>query len=224
MHNRKHTLYLWLNAIFITFLLMAELTGNKLFSVFGFTMTMGVIPFPITFIITDVLNEFYGKTSVRHTTLLGMVMILIAYGIIVLDLQIPALPDSPIDDASFERVFANSGLVIIGSIVAYLVGQLIDIHVFHYLRIKTQGKFVWLRATGSTIVSQLIDSFIVIFIALGPYKKFAELVQIGANNFVYKMFIAVGLTPLIYLSHTLVIKYLGEEAHKMREDAMNEKK
>lgn len=222
MHDRKHTLYLWLNALFITFLLMAELTGNKLFSIFGFTMTIGVIPFPVTFIITDVLNEFYGKTSVRHTTLLGMVMILIAYGIIVLDLQIPALPDSPIDDYSFEKVFANSGLVIIGSIVAYLVGQLIDIHVFHYLRIKTQGKLVWLRATGSTVVSQFIDSFIVIFIALGPYKKFPELLQIGMNNFVYKMLIAIGLTPLIYASHAVVFKYLGEEANRMRDKAMKE--
>lgn len=222
MHDRKHTLYLWLNALFITFLLMAEITGNKLFSVFGFTMTMGVIPFPVTFIITDVLNEFYGKTSVRHTTLLGMVMILIAYGIIVIDLQIPALHDSPIDDASFEKVFANSGLVIIGSIVAYLVGQLIDIHVFHYLRIKTHGKLVWLRATGSTVVSQFIDSFIVIFIALGPYKKFPELLQIGMNNFTYKMLIAIGLTPLIYASHTIVFKYLGEEANSMRDKAMKE--
>ena len=222
MHDRKHNLYLWLNALFITFLLMAELTGNKLFNVFGLTFTLGVIPFPVTFIITDVLNEFYGKTSVKHTTLLGMVMILLAYGIIVIDLQIPALPDSPIDDASFERVFANSGLVIMGSIVAYLVGQFIDIHIFHFIRMQTKGKYIWLRATGSTVISQLIDSFIVIFIALGPYKSFLELLKIGFNNFGYKMLIAVALTPLIYLSHGLVVRYLGEEAHRMVEKAMKE--
>jgi hypothetical protein len=201
---------------------MAELTGNKLFSIFGLTFTLGVIPFPITFIITDVLNEFYGKTSVKHTTLLGMVMILLAYGLIVIDLQIPALPDSPIDDASFERVFANSGLVIMGSIVAYLVGQFIDIHIFHFIRMRTKGKYIWLRATGSTVISQLIDSFIVIFIALGPYKSFLELLKIGFNNFGYKMLIAVALTPLIYASHSLVIRYLGEEAHRMVEKAMKE--
>lgn len=222
LHDRKHNLHLWLNALFITFLLMAELTGNKLFSVFGLTFTLGVIPFPVTFIITDVLNEFYGKTSVKHTTLLGMVMILLAYGLIVIDLQIPALPDSPIDDASFERVFANSGLVIMGSIVAYLVGQFIDIHIFHFIRMRTKGKYIWLRATGSTVISQLIDSFIVIFIALGPYKSFLELLKIGFNNFGYKMLIAVALTPLIYASHSLVIRYLGEEAHRMVEKAMKE--
>lgn len=201
---------------------MAELTGNKLFSLFGFTMTLGVIPFPITFLITDVLNEFYGKTSVKHTTLLGMAMILLAYGLIVVDLQIPALPDSPIDDASFERVYANSGLVIMGSIVAYLVGQFIDIHIFHFIRMRTKGKHIWLRATGSTVISQLIDSFIVIFIALGPYKAFPELMQIGFNNFGYKMIIAVALTPLIYISHGLVVRYLGDEAHKMVEKAMSD--
>ncbi|MCB1178475.1 MAG: queuosine precursor transporter [Leptospiraceae bacterium] len=221
-HDRKSKLFIWLNAGFLTFLIIAELTGSKLFSFMGFVLTLGVIPFPITFLITDVLNEFYGKAAVKRTTMVGMVMILFVYGLILIGLQIPAEPGSPVDDASFRRVFANSGMVIVGSITAYLVGQFIDIHVFHFLRLKTKGKMVWLRATGSTVVSQLIDSFIVVFIAFGAYKSFGELLAIGANNFTYKMIIAIGLTPLIYLSHSLIEKYLGEEAKHLQDSAMKE--
>jgi uncharacterized integral membrane protein (TIGR00697 family) len=222
LHDRKFKLYIWLNAAFLTFLIMAELMGSKLFTFLGFTLTMGVVPFPVTFLITDTLNEFYGKAAVKRTTLVGMVMILLVYLLILIGLQIPASPGSPVDDASFERVFASSGLVIIGSIIAYLIGQFIDIHVFHYLRIKTQGKKVWLRATGSTVISQLIDSFVVVFIAFGAYKGFKELLSIGFNNFVYKMLIAVALTPVIYLSHSMMEKYLGEDAIHMKDSAMKE--
>ena len=134
--DKKSILYMWLTSTFLTFLLMAELTGSKLISFMGFTLTMGVIPFPVTFLITDTLNEFYGRRAVKHTTFLGMVMILLAYAIIVIDLKIPAISISPVDDASFIKVFANSGLVIVGSIIAYVIGQMIDINVFHYLRMN----------------------------------------------------------------------------------------
>ncbi len=222
LHDRKFKLYIWLNAAFLTFLIMAELFGSKLFTFLGFKLTMGVLPFPVTFLITDTLNEFYGKSAVKRTTLVGMAMIILVYLLIIIGLQIPAVPDSPVDDASFEKVFASSGMVIIGSIIAYLIGQFIDIHVFHYLRVKTQGKKVWLRATGSTVISQLIDSFVVVFIAFGAYKGFNELLSIGFNNFVYKMLIAVSLTPIIYLTHSLIEKYLGEDAKHLRDSAMKE--
>lgn len=221
-HDKKTKLYIWLTATFITFLLMAEVTGSKLISFLDFTLTMGVIPFPVTFLITDVLNEFYGKKAVKHTTLLGMVMILFAYAIIVIDLKIPATGDSPVDDLSFQTVFANSGLVIIGSIIAYLVGQLIDIQVFHYLRMKTKEKHIWLRATGSTIISQLIDSFVVIFIAFGSTLPLERLISISSTNFTYKLGIAILLTPMVYLSHSVIAGYLGpelRELEKEREDS-----
>ncbi len=210
---------------------MAELTGSKLITAFGFVMTMGVIPFPITFIVTDILNEFYGKKGVRFTTFLGMAMILLAYFLIVIDLQIPANQISPVDDISFQKVFANSGLVIVGSITAYLIGQLIDIQVFHFIRTKTNGRFIWLRATGSTIISQLIDSYVVIFIAFGKYEpsevlgfpfyslvNIPSLVSISTTNFVYKLLIAILLTPVIYISHTLIERYLGDEMIHLHHD------
>jgi queuosine precursor transporter len=186
-------------------------------------MTMGVIPFPMTFLITDVLNEFYGKKLVRFTTMLGMFMVAIAYIIIFIDLRIPANEISPVDDVSFEKVFASAGLVILGSIIAYLIGQLIDIQVFHFIREKTNGKFVWLRATGSTIISQLIDSFVVIYIAFGKFEpseffgipsfvvtNSENLNNISMTNFTYKLIIAILLTPVIYLVHHLIEKYFNE--------------
>lgn len=221
--DKQSKLYLWLSASFITFLLMAELTGSKLISFMGFTLTLGVIPFPITFLITDTLNEFYGKRAVKHTTFLGMVMILIAYAIIVIDLKIPAISDSPVDDEAFTKVFANSGLVIVGSIIAYVIGQMIDINVFHYLRMKTKNKHIWLRATGSTIISQLIDSYVVIFIAFGKSLPFEKLVSIASTNFVYKLLIAISLTPLIYLIHSLIGTYLGSEVLDLEKQRNDEK-
>ncbi|MDV6235073.1 queuosine precursor transporter [Leptospira ellisii] len=213
-------LFIVLNAFFLTFLILAEVTGSKLFVSFGFTLTMGVIPFPVTFIVTDLLNEYYGRKGVRFTTLVGMVMIFVAYFLLLLDLSIPAAPNSPVDDHSFRVVFSNSGKVIVGSIVAYAIGQLIDIQIFHFLRVKTKNKYVWLRATGSTIVSQLVDSFVVIYIALsGGNLTFQELNSISTNNFVYKCGVAIAITPLIYLAHLLIDRYLGPDAEKMIERA-----
>ncbi|WP_108974057.1 queuosine precursor transporter [Leptospira ryugenii] len=213
--DKAVVLYCVLLSLFLTFLLMAELTGSKLFSAFGFTMTMGVIPFPVTFIITDLLNEYFGRKVVRATTLLGMIMISLAYLLIFIDIQIPAIENSPIDDHSFRTVFANSGRVIIGSVIAYLIGQMIDIHVFHYLRQKTKGKHIWLRATGSTVISQLIDSYVVIFIVLWSSHSLGSMVSISNTNFVYKMAVALLITPLLYAIHMYIDRFLGEETKQI---------
>jgi uncharacterized integral membrane protein (TIGR00697 family) len=200
---------------------MAEVIGAKLFSFMGFSMTLGVIPFPVTFIITDLLNEYYGRRGVRLTTIIGMVMVVFAYFLILIGISIPANSDSPITDESFRQVFFNSSMVILGSITAYLVGQLIDIQVFHKIRVKTQGKHIWLRATGSTVIGQLIDSYIVIFIAFGQYMSFEKLMELASTNFVYKMGIAIFITPLIYLAHYGIDRYLGEEAERMKKYVMD---
>lgn len=212
--NKPFVLYSVLLSLFLTFLLMAELTGSKLFTAFGFTMTMGVIPFPVTFLITDLLNEYFGRKVVRATTLIGMCMVALAYLLIVIDIQIPASPDSPIGDHEFNTVFANSGLIILGSIIAYLIGQFVDIQVFHFLRKKTGGKYIWIRATGSTILSQLIDSYVVIFVALSKYHGFSKLVSISNTNFLYKLGVAIAITPLLYALHHWIDSYLGAELKK----------
>src|SRR5688500_481379 len=209
--HRGQRLFVILVGLFIAFLFMAELTGGKLFQIpFGFlgidvfTMTLGVIPFPLTFIITDVLNEYYGRKGVRFATVLGMVALVIAYVIIIVDLRIPAASFSPVTDDAFQNVFANSGAIIFASMIAYIIGQLIDMQIFHYLRRKTRNRHIWLRATGSTLVSQLIDSFVVIYLAFGSglgtqTLPLEQVVSIASTNFLYKVIVAIAITPLIYL-------------------------
>ena len=222
--TKGQRLFVILNVLFVAFLLLAEFTGSKLFQFGGFTMTLGVIPFPMTFILTDILNEFWGRKGIRFTTLLGMIALAAVYLVILLDLQIPAMEGSPVSDQAFQAVFANSGAIILGSVVAYLIGQLIDIQIFHFLRRRTKNRHIWLRATGSTIVSQLLDSFIVIYIAFGsgigsvtfPAEK---VISISATNFVYKLLVAIAITPLIYLGHHWIERYLGKEAHDLQERA-----
>ena len=230
MHKGQR-LFVILVGLFIAFLFMAELTGGKLFQIpFGFfgidvfTMTLGVIPFPLTFIITDILNEYYGRKGVRFATLLGMVGLIFAYLIILIDLRIPAASFSPVTDEAFQNVFANSGAIIFASMIAYLIGQLIDMQVFHYLRRRTGGRHIWLRATGSTVVSQLIDSFVVIWIAFGSgigtqKLPLDQVASISLTNFVYKLIVAIVITPLIYLAHGLIDRYLGREGDALRAQA-----
>lgn len=238
--TRGQRLFVILNSFFIAFLLLAELTGSKLFQVdvsswplfpaLGisvFTMTLGVIPFPVTFLITDLLNEYYGRRGVRFTTLIGMIAVLLVYGVILIQLAIPAASFSPVSDSAFEAVFASSGVIILASIVAYLIGQLIDIQVFHYLRRRTNGRHIWLRATGSTVVSQLVDSFVVIFIAFGsPLARqplpMGQVASIAATNFVYKLLVALAITPLIYLGHRWMDRYLGKEAEHLQNKAQRD--
>ena len=218
--SRRQKLYTVLTSIFITALILAEITGSKLIQSrimddFVFTMTMGVIPFPITFLVTDIVNEYYGKPGIRFVTFLGMFMIAFTFAILLIDMSIPAASFSPVTDDAFNSVFGQSNRIILGSVTAYLVGQFIDVQVFHYIRKRTHEKMLWLRATGSTFVSQLIDSFVVLFIAFSGKIPYEQILNIGITNYIYKFFIAVALTPLIYLAHHLIDRYLGDEAHAM---------
>jgi len=223
--DKRIKLFTLLSGIFISALILAEITGSKLIQqhvteTLVFTMTMGVIPFPVTFIVTDIINEYYGRKGIRFVTIIGMVMILLVLLILQVDMMIPAAAFSPVDDRSFDLVFGASGRIILGSLVAYLVGQLIDIGVFHWLRAKTGTRLLWLRATGSTIVSQLIDSFVVLFIAFSGTLAFDQIIGIGLTNYIYKFLIAVAITPLLYVAHKVIDRYLGEHlAEKMMAEA-----
>jgi uncharacterized integral membrane protein (TIGR00697 family) len=223
--DKRVILFTVLSAIFLTALILAETTGGKLIQMaFGggivFTLTMGVIPFPITFIVTDIINEYYGRKGIRFITVLGMVMVLFALLLLQIEMAIPAAAISPVPDIAFNTVFGVSARIIIGSLTAYVIGQFIDISVFHAIRARTKGSMLWLRATGSTIVSQLIDSFVVLFIAFyGPLGA-GQIMGIGLTNYIYKFAIAVAITPVLYLVHAGVDRYLGHElAARMAEEA-----
>lgn len=214
--DKRVILFTVLSAVFLTALILAETTGGKLIQMalgngIVFTLTMGVIPFPITFIVTDIINEYYGRTGIRFITILGMVMVLFALVLLQIEMAIPAAAISPVPDVAFNTVFGVSARIILGSLTAYVIGQFVDIAVFHEIRKRTKGSMLWLRATGSTVVSQLIDSFVVLFIAFyGPLSA-SQIFSIGLTNYLYKFASAIAITPLLYLVHAGVDRYLGHE-------------
>ena len=223
--SRAQKLYVVCAAIFITGLVVAEATASKLFTVielpfsiniFGehfssVIMTAGVIAFPVTFIITDLLNEYYGKAGIRFVTYIGMVMIMFEFGLLQIAMSVPTAPISPVPGDAFNSVFGATGRIIVGSMVAYGIGQLADISLFHWLRGLTKGKHLWLRATGSTFGSQFLDTFIVLFIAFYGPMTLQTILAITLFNYVYKVAIAIAITPVIYGAHWLMDRYLGHE-------------
>ncbi|NND72061.1 MAG: queuosine precursor transporter [Rhodothermales bacterium] len=223
--TRPQKLFTVCAGIFITALVIAEATASKFFvvtdlpfsiSIFGnefstVVMTAGVIAFPITFIVTDLLNEYYGVKGIRFVTLLGMVMIAFEFVILYVARAVPTAENSPVPDEAFELVFGASGRIIIASLIAYLIGQLADISIFHWLRRRTKGKHLWLRATGSTFGSQFLDTFLVLMIAFGTQLPFADIIAITLFNYGYKFIVAIVITPLIYGAHRLMDAYLGHE-------------
>lgn len=177
-------------------------------------MSAGIIPFPLTFVLTDLINEFYGKQVARNVTLLGLGMAVFTFLILLVARLLPASPNSPIPQEMFNQVFGLSNRMFVASLAAYLLGQLLDIQVFHALRRLTQERMLWLRATGSTVVSQLFDSLIVTFIAFAGTLPVADISVVALNNYGVKFLVAVALTPICYLGHALIRRLLQAHADK----------
>ena len=159
--GRRELVFFVLAGIFITHALLGELIGGKLIAISGFVMSVGVIPWPIVFVTTDLANEYFGPRAVRRLTLLAVCLIAYAFVVLWACGLVPAADISPVDDASFDVVFNQSRWIIVGSIIAFAIAQLLDVMVFVLLRNRTHGKFLWLRAVGSTVVSQLVDTFVI---------------------------------------------------------------
>lgn len=208
--TRRDRVFLVLAGIFVTHALLGELTGGKLITMAGFTMSIGVIPWPAVFVTTDLVNEYYGPKAVRQITLLAMGLIAYAFLLVWLCMQVPAADISPVTGAAFDMVFGQSLGIIVGSIVAFAVSQLLDAVVFVVLRARTSGRLLWLRAVGSTVVSQLIDSFIVTYIAFVVPGKISAAAgfETSMTNYVYKFLIALGTLPVIYAGHGIMDRYL----------------
>lgn len=219
--SRKELVYLILGGIFVTNALLGEILGGKLIQVGPYVMSMGVLPWPVVFLTTDLINEYFGKSGVRKLTMLTVGLILYAFAIIFAAMQIPAAPISPVDDRSFTNVLGQSLWIIVGSVTAFLASQLIDVLVFWTFRDRTGGRHLWLRATGSTAVSQLIDTFIVLGIAFWLPGKIAtsDFFGLAFTNYTYKFLIALSITPLLYVAHGVIDRFLGrdEAAHLIEE-------
>jgi len=227
-----------LAGFFLTNAILAEFVGVKIFSLeatlgiapFEWSLlgvsgtlnfTAGVLVWPIVFVMTDVINEYYGVKGVR---LISWVAVgFIAYAFMVAYVSIGLAPagfwveanrDLGVPDIqnAYAQVFGQGLWTIIGSIVAFLIGQLVDITVFRRIRAVTGEKLIWLRATGSTAVSQLIDSFVVLYIAfvLGPqHWPIPQFLAVGMVNYSYKMLAAIAMIPLLYLARRIIKSYLG---------------
>jgi queuosine precursor transporter len=246
--DKPTRLFVFFTAFFVANALIAECIGTKLFSLekllgtqpanitlFGqsglaFTLTCGVLLWPLEFVMTDIINEYYGPKAVRRISFTAVALISYAFLMFYLAIHVPAadfwissrtkqgVPDMQI---AFDSVFGQGMRIIIGSLVAFLVSQIVDVTVFHKIKQRTGEKHVWLRATGSTVVSQLVDSYIVLFIAFSGIFTWQQILAIGIMNYTYKFLMALLLTPVIYLVEGRIEKYLGPEvAKKMKLAAM----
>ena len=247
--QRSTKLFIVLSALFIANVLMAEFIGVKIFALedtFGLrpfdwnlfgqsgslSFTAGVLLWPIVFIMTDIINEYFGVRGVRFISWLaaGLVVYAFVFAYLAIELAPAAwwvtvsesrgVPDM---QAAFANIFGQGLWTIGGSLTAFLIGQLIDVAIFHRIRRLTGERWIWLRATGSTAVSQLVDSFVVLYIAfvLGPQQWPIDLfLAIGTVNYFYKMLMAVLLIPLIYLARRLIERYIGSaESARLRQEA-----
>ena len=201
--DRKQRIFVFLTALFVAALVTGDFVGGKFFVLFGRNFSAGIIPFPLTFVLTDVVNEFYGTHGARRLTYAGLGAAVFVWAVINLALALPTSPESPIPDAVFRGAFGTSSRLYVASLTAYMIGQLLDISIFQLLRRLTGHRLLWLRSTGSTVLSQAIDSIAVSFVFLVGTRPFGFIATNAANNYVGKLAMAVLLTPLIYLGHAV---------------------
>jgi len=254
INNKSTRLFIILAGFFIANALIAEVIGVKIFSMedtlgvpranihlfggsFSFHLTAGVLVWPVVFIMTDIINEYYGPKGVKFLSYLTIA--LVAFSFIIYNAAIALKPseyfsignDIEKPDNAFRGIFGQGLWIIIGSMVAFLIGQVLDVFVFHRIKRITGEKNIWLRATGSTLVSQLIDSFVVLFIAFyigkriqtgqGDAWSLNQVLVTGTGNYLYKFIVAVLLTPAIYIVHYFIEKYLGKStATNLKQAAM----
>jgi len=217
--TRREIVFFILGGFFLTNAIVAELTGGKLFAAdLGFIRTelpIGLLPWPVVFICTDLVNEYFGRSGVRMLTFLTVGMIGYVFVVLLLAMQVSASAHSSISDAAFTEVFGQSMWIIVGSLTAFLISQFVDVLVFHAVRKRTGHRMLWLRATGSTFISQFVDTFVVQFIGFVVPGKwtFAAFVPIALTSYAFKLVIAATVTPLIYVGHAMVDRYLkGDDA------------
>lgn len=263
--SKDNLLFILLGGFFLTNAVLAEFIGVKIFSLekllgyapldlslFGqeglsFNLTAGVMLWPIVFVMTDVINEYYGRKGVRVLSFLAVGMISYAFIMAYISIEIPPAdfwPQSHLRsemnpqeleqlrvevgnyNSAFRLIFGQGLWIIVGSLVAFLIGQFVDVWVFQGIRSMTGEKRIWARATGSTLVSQLIDSFVVLIIAFyfGAGWDLSLVLAIAVVNYAYKFSMAIVLTPVIYLAHFLIDWFLGEKlASRLKEQASDRK-
>jgi uncharacterized integral membrane protein (TIGR00697 family) len=218
--DKRIALFVALAGVFVTCLVVGDLIGVKVIggkvpvTGWNWATTVGMLAFPVTFLLTDLLNEFYGKQAARFVTWVGFGAAVLAFLLVTAATAVPFadFTKSPTwdgtNEASFNNVFGGGQRMLIASLTAYLVASLVDISVFHLLKRLTKERFLWLRATGSTLVSQLIDTSVVTTVAWYGIRSLPDIFTMVASGYALKVFIAVAMTPAIYAGHAVVEKWL----------------
>ena len=205
-----NNIYLILAGLFITSLVASNLIFTKIFywypfdiNLMGvklFELSVGILPYPLTFLITDLISEIYGQKKADQVVITGIFASIFSIGLIFISSQVPAIEGSPINDATFNSVFLNAPLAVLASMLTYLFAQFIDIRIYHYWKKLTKGKYLWLRNNFSTFTSQFVDTFtivsLLILFGILPEEKFLVLIISG---FIFKVIVAILDTPLLYL-------------------------
>jgi len=258
INNKPTRLFIILSGIFTVNALMAEFIGVKIFSLeasfgwqpveiplfgntYSFNLTCGVLIWPVVFVMTDIINEYYGRRGVKFIS--WLTAFLVGFGFLAVAGAIQTEPNAwwitskqtaGIENMNnaFNGIYGQGLGIIVASMAAFLAGQMIDVFVFHKIKRLTGEKKIWLRATGSTLVSQLVDSFVVLFIAFyffplwvkgqGQPWPMDQLIAICIVNYIYKFFVAILMTPVIYLLHAWIERYIGKEkTTEMKKTAMS---
>jgi len=249
LKDKPTKLFISFAAFFVANALIAESIGTKIFSLeklfgwapanftlfgqsgLGFNLTCGVLLWPLEFIMTDIVNEYYGPKAVRRISYTAVALIAYAFLMYYAAIQIPPADfwigshkQDGLDNmqTAFGGIFGQGMRIIVGSLVAFLVSQVVDVTVFHRIKRATGDKHIWLRATGSTLVSQIVDSYIVLFIAFWGVFSWQQILAFGIMNYIYKFTMAIVLTPVIYFVEHRIEKYVGHDtARKMKLAAMS---
>ena len=213
-------LYLILAALFIASLVAGNLIFQKFFywDFFGlhtFEISVGILPYPITFLITDIISEIYGKKKANQVVISGLFATVFVLGIVLVADAVPATEWSPIQNETFHNVFGLTGVAVGASMTAYLLAQLIDIRIYHFWKKLTKGKHLWLRNNASTMTSQFVDTFSVLFLLCSfeaiKWELFWPLLWSG---FFFKILVAAIDTPFLYLFVGIIKKYFKLELNQ----------
>ena len=224
MKEKIDKTYLLLASIFIAALVVCNLIANKFIyldltflGLKEFKISAGVLPYPITFLITDLLSEIYGKKKTSQVVYTGFVASIFVLFVLWLGNQFPAIEGSLIDDEEYAKMFGNSWRVVFASMSAFLAAQLLDVKVYHFWKDLTKGKHLWLRNNGSTIISQLVDTTLVVGVLFIGVKPMGDLYEMIVDGWQFKILCALIDTPLIYLFVWLLRKRFnlkeGEELY-----------
>ncbi len=214
LQTRKQIAFQIMAGIFITSAIVAELISCKSVPTFIAPIIAGIVPWPIVFLLTDVMNEYFGKQVVKRLSWIATGMIAFCFLLVFIAVEMPTDSSSYLSDSEFRKAFGGSLPIMIGSITAFIVSQLIDVRLFHFFNKLLKGRWIWVRSTGSTVISQLADGFIVLFIGfyLPGTFNFQQILEYWMMGYAFKLLVAIGLTPLIYLMHFLARNILGANA------------